>query len=133
MNFIRPLKDFKKTNDSNYGLEGIGYFYNVEETFELQILSGYTEEESRGKKYKADWSKIKVMPGDVISVAKKSTYLYPKDLDGFVECKPLEREYSSIWNKMVTDKKINKIGKTSTGSRPLTMEERSEISLRRGI
>lgn len=130
MNFIRNIRDFKKDDTAKYGLDGVGYFYEVSDPFDIEILTGYDESKEG---YKKRWEKIKTSDGDTISVGKDKTYLYPNDFDGFVECRPRKEEHSSLWNKMTNDKKIKKIGKTPSGSRPLLMSERSELSLRRGI
>lgn len=132
MNSIKKIQDFTSDIKSNYGLDGIGYFYEILDPFDIEILVGYDKESSKGET-KIKWGKIKTKIGDLISVGKNKTYFHPEDFEGFVECRPVKKEYSTLWNKLADDSKIKKMGKTPTGNRPLLMSERDELSLNRSL
>lgn len=117
--------------NSTYGLFPLGYRYEVKEPFEIEILAGYNEKDHQ--KMEPSWEKIKTIPGDLIGVTKDRAYLYPSETEGFVECRPVQSESSSVWNRLGSEETLEKLGKTPSGSRPLPMEERKKLSLSRGI
>ena len=116
---------------STYGLFPVGYRYEVKKPFEIEILTGYNEKDHQ--KMEPSWEKIKTISGDLIGVTKDKTYLYPSETDGFVECRPVQSRSSSVWNRLGSEETLVKLGKTPSGSKPLSMEERKKISLSRGI
>ena len=116
---------------SIYGLFPVGYRYEVKEPFEIEILAGYNKKDHG--KMEPSWEKIKTIPGDLIGVGTNKTYLYPNETEGFVECRPVQSESSPVWNRLGSEKNLEKIGKTPSGSKPLSMDERKKLSLSRGI
>ncbi len=131
MNRILKIDNFVKDFPSIYGLDADGTCYQVNDSFFLEVLTGY---DSKGKisgvnYFEPTWSKFRCDKGDLITVSKSGCFIQPKDSEGFMECRPEsltpegEPKLEAIPKKFIT-----KIAKDVMDIHSLSFEDRNKIA-----
>jgi hypothetical protein len=136
MRRIEKIDQFIKDNPTKYGLDADGYFFEVKEDFYIECIESYAKE---GKMSGIDvlkpiWTKMKAVPGDILVVNRNSSYIIPKGMDDYMECKPLQiLKDKDLQDPVYTKDKLIKIGKGVFKSKPMSFKDRLKITLSRPI
>lgn len=128
-----PIDSYAKDFPTLYGLD-IGEYYEVLEDFFLEIVEGYKNfSEKHNVKYlKPEWSRIRVIPEDLIVVNHTDAFLLPRDEGFFIQCRPEStgEDRQVIFDKFPTDL-LEKIGKDVVRAHSMGIEDRKKFTLSR--
>lgn len=130
---ITKLDDFSKDSKSRYGLESGGSCYIVKDPFYLEIIELYKIEKiETPQTLKTQWSKIKTMEGDLISVTDSGCFIELVGYNGFVECRPekIGKEGEPSFDSLPQGY-LEKIGRDMIDSNPMTFDERGKVIMSR--
>lgn len=128
-----PIDLYTKNFPTLYGLD-TGEYYGVLEDFFLEVAEGYKifSEKHKVKYLKQEWSRIRVIPGDLIVVNDTDAFLFPKNEEFFIQCQPESggKDHPVFFNKFPTDL-LEKIGKDVVRAHSMGMEDRKKFTLTR--
>ena len=131
MKNILKIDNFANAFKSMYGLEGDGNSYIVKDPFYVEAILFYDRETKKGvTEIHPSWTRIKCEPGDLISVTENGCYLEITDSKGFVECRPERSTSEEVPNlDKFPEDKLERIGKNVLKCKPMSLEERKNISV----
>jgi hypothetical protein len=129
MGRVKPLDLYKKDFPSLFGLE-FGEYYETLEDFFLEVIDSYrVSSEKTGIKYlKPEWSRIRSIQGDLITVNHSGAYLIPKGEEFFIPCKPefISKKEEPSFDKFPINF-LKKIGKDVVEGHSMGFEDRKKI------
>lgn len=131
MGNILKIDKFSNVSKSLYGLEANGNCYTVKEPFYLEAIIFYDKDFSGEiPKLSPSWAKLKAEKGDIISVTNEGCYIELNDYPGYIECRPetLSDKESPKFDKFPEDNLV-KIGQNLLKCKPMTFEERKNVSM----
>jgi hypothetical protein len=132
MNRIKPIDLHQKDFPSSYGIDQ-GVFYQVEEEFFLDVIEDYKSLNSKGITYtEPQWSRIRVVSGDLIIVNGTDAYLLPKGEEYFLPCRPEHtgKNDRASFKRFPSDS-LEKIGSGVTRGHSMGMMDRKKFILTR--
>lgn len=131
MGRILKIDNFVKDFPSIYGLDADGTCYQVNDSFYVEVLTGY---ESKGTisgipYFEPKWTKFVCNKGDVIVASKSGCYIQPKDTEGFMECRPESKSPEGEPKLEAIPKDfLTKIAKDVINTNSLSFSERNKIT-----
>ena len=133
---ILKIDNFIKDFPVSYGLESDGTCYEVTNPFYIEIIEEYKKEGEiqEQPRFAPVWVKISTKEGDLISITESGSFIKLKGFDGFVACRPFNPrpEGEPSFNKF-PDGMVEKIGKGLITGNTLSMEDRKNIIIERGL